>query len=278
MRHRRAVVGVLGLSLVWVTGCTAQVAGVPDAGVVRPSITPGVPELPVAGQCTDGSLTAVDCAQPHDAEVVRVGGFTGLGADLPGDRDLRRQAIPACREAMAGYLGSADHDATRLQARVLWPSRDGWAKGDRWWLCTAVEFAPDGSPRKRTGKVEGLLKAAGFAQVQLCAQGSPAKDADPKITACDGPHLAEAVPGVLELSEPGAPTPSQEQVNAQAGDHCATAVAGYVGAERPDVFASWRSFGSQAWSEGFTTVVCYAEATRPFTGRLWGLGTKNLPA
>ncbi|GAA1346175.1 septum formation family protein [Saccharothrix algeriensis] len=278
MRRRRAAVGVLGLSLALLTGCTASVAGVPDAEVVRPSILPRADDLPGTGQCTDGALGVVDCAQPHEGEVVGIGQFTGMGGAHPGERDLRRQALPACRAAMAGYLGSGDHDATRLQARVLWPSLDGWARGDRWRLCTVVELAPDGQRRKRTGPVKDLLKAAGFAQVQLCAQRSPAEEADPGITACDGPHLAEAVPGVLDLGEPGEPTPSGEQVDARAGEHCATAVAGYVGARRQDVFASWRAFGSQAWSEGYTTVVCYAEATRPFTGRLWGLGTQDLPA
>jgi hypothetical protein len=67
-------------------------------------------------------------------------------------------------------------------------------------------------------------------------------------------------------------------VNAKASEHCAKAVTNYVGAPREDVFASWRAFGSQAWSEGHTTAVCYAEATRPFTGRLWGLGANPLPA
>ncbi|RKT51713.1 putative regulator of septum formation [Saccharothrix australiensis] len=272
------MVGLLALSLAWATGCAARVAGAPDGEVVRPSITPGVAELPAPGRCTDGGLTAVDCARPHGGEVVDIGEFTGLGDDYPGERDFRRQAIPACRAALAGYLGSADHDATRLQAHVLWPSRDGWAKGDRWRLCTAVELTTDGRRGQRTGRVKDLLKAAGFAGVQLCAQGSPAHDADPVITACDGPHRAEAVPGVLDLGRPGDPAPPRDQVDARAKEHCATAVAGYVGAERQDVFASWRSFGSQAWSEGFTTVVCYAEATRPFTGRLWGLGTKALPA
>ncbi len=278
MRRRRAIVGILGLSLVLATGCTTQVAGSPDGEVVRPSITPSAKELPTSGQCTDGALKVSDCAQPHEAEVVDIGRFAWTDRDYPNERDLRRQAIPPCRELMAGYLGSPDHDATRLQAQVLWPSRDGWAKGDRWWLCTVVEFAPDGQRRKRTGTVKDLLKAAGFAQVQLCSLGSPGKDADAKVTACDGPHLAEAVPGVLVLGALGEPAPSPDQVNARAGEHCATAVAGYVGAQRQDVFASWRTFGSQAWSEGFTTAVCYAEATRPFTGRLWGLGSKTLPS
>ncbi|MEV0676867.1 septum formation family protein [Actinosynnema sp. NPDC050436] len=278
MRLRRAVIGVLSLSLAWTTACTAHVTGSPDGEVVRPSLTPAVADLPKSGQCTDGALAVVDCARPHEAEAVATGEFTGLGADYPGERDLRRQGIPACRAAVADYLGSPDHDATRLRAQVLWPSRDGWAAGDRWRLCTVVELAPDGQRRKRSGVLRDLLKGAGFGQVQLCALGSPATAADARVTACDGPHLAEAVPGVLDLGEPGDPTPSREQVDERAQEHCATAVAGYVGARRQDVVASWRAFGSQAWSEGFTTAVCYAEASRPFTGRLWGLGTNPLPA
>ncbi|CCH35615.1 hypothetical protein BN6_84000 [Saccharothrix espanaensis DSM 44229] len=272
------MIGLLALSLASTTACTSQVSGSPDGEVVRPSLTPAATDLPRAGQCTDGALAVVDCAKPHEGETVDIGQFTGMGADYPSERDLRRQGVAGCRQAVAGYLGSPDHDATRLQAHVLWPSRDGWAMGHRWRLCSVVELGPDGQRRKRTGALRDLLKGAGFGQVQLCAQGSPSKDADPKVTLCDGPHLAEAVPGVLDLGEPGDPAPSREQVDEKAKDHCATAVAGYVGAQRSDVAASWRSFGSQAWSEGFTAVVCYAEATRPFTGRLWGLGTNPLPA
>ncbi|MEU4801599.1 septum formation family protein [Actinosynnema sp. NPDC023587] len=278
MRITRAMIGLLVLSLACTTACTSQVAGSPRDEVVRPSLTPAARDLPKTGQCTDGALVVVDCAQPHEAETVGLGEFTGMGGDYPSERDLRRQGISGCRKAVAAYLGSPDHDATRLQAHILWPSRDGWAAGHRWRLCAVVELGPDGQRRERTGVVRDLLRGAGFGQVQLCAQGSPSKDADARITLCDGPHLAEAVPGVLTLGKPGDPTPSREQVDEKAREHCATAVAGYLGAHRQDVFASWRSFGSQAWSEGFTTAVCYAEATRPFTGRLWGLGTRALPA
>ncbi|MDQ2582969.1 septum formation family protein [Saccharothrix yanglingensis] len=272
---RAAVVALAALSL---AACTARVAGTPDAQVVRPSITPTVDELPEPGQCTTTGVEVLDCAQRHDAEVTEVGELPELGSAYPDDRDLRRAVLPPCRAALTAYLGSADHDATRLQAHAFWPSRDGWARGDRWRVCAVVELAPDGSRAPRTGSARDLLKAAGFSTVQLCAAASPGVDRDAAITGCDQPHRAEAVPGVLSLGAPGDPAPSLEQVNAKAADHCARAVRSYVGADRPDVFASWRAFGSQAWSEGFTSAVCYAEATRPFTGRLWGLGSNPMPA
>ncbi|QQQ76373.1 septum formation family protein [Saccharothrix sp. 6-C] len=271
---RAAVVALVALSL---AACTARVPGVPDAEVVRPSLTPTADQLPQAGQCTGAGLDVVDCTAEHEAEVTGVGVLEGLGAAYPNDRDLRRAALPACRAALTEYLGSPDHDATRLQAHALWPSRDGWAKGDRWRVCTVVELEPDGSRARRKTSAKDLLKAAGFGTVQLCATASPGEAKDAGITACDQPHKAEAVPGVLALGDHRDPTPSLDQVNAKAAEHCAKAVTNYVGAAREDVFASWRAFGSQAWSEGYTTAICYAEATRPFTGRLWGLGTTALP-
>ncbi|MEU4764028.1 septum formation family protein [Actinosynnema sp. NPDC023794] len=275
MKGWRAVVAALAaLSL---AACTAQVAGVPDAEVVRPSLTPTADQLPKAGQCTDTGLEVLDCKAEHEAEVTEVGLLDGLGAGYPTDRDLRRAVLPACRAALTAYLGSPDHDATRLQAHAFWPSRDGWAKGDRWRVCTVVELKPDGTRVRRKTSAKDLLKAAGFGTVQLCATASPGEAKDAGITACDQPHKAEAVPGVLALGNPQDPTPSLDQVNAKAAAHCAKAVTNYVGAPREDVFASWRSFGSQAWSEGYTSAVCYAEATRPFTGRLWGLGKNALP-
>ncbi len=266
---------VAALSL---AACTAHVPGTPDAEVVRPSLTPSPDQLPEPGQCTDGGVEVLDCAGPHQAEVTEVGRLPDLGPDYPDDRDLRRAAVPPCRTALTAYLGSADHDATRLQARAFWPSRDGWARGDRWLLCAAVEVRPDGAPAPRTGTVRDLLKAAGFSTVQLCSAGSPGVDADAGLVGCDQPHRAEAVPGVLALGGPKDPAPSPEQVTQRAAEHCARAVNGYVGAPRDDVFASWRAFGSLAWSEGYTSVICFAEATRPFTGRLWGLGRNPLPA
>lgn len=268
----------MALSALSLAACTVPVEGVPDAQVVRPSLTPGSDQLPKAGQCTDTGLEVLDCATEHEAEVTEVGRLDGLDEAYPNDRDLRRAALPPCRAALTAYLGSPDHDATRLRARAFWPSRDGWARGDRWRVCAVVEFKPDGSGVRRKGSAKDLLKVAGFGTVQLCATASPGQAKDAGITACDQPHRAEAVPGVLTLGNPQDPAPSPDQVNTKAADHCAKAVTNYVGARREDVFASWRAFGSQAWSEGYTSVVCYAEATRPFSGRLWGLGTNPLPA
>ncbi|WP_367134036.1 septum formation family protein [Saccharothrix sp. HUAS TT1] len=268
---------VVALSALVLAACTTPVAGVPDAAVVRPSLTPTPDLLPKAGQCTDTGLEVLDCATGHEAEVTEVGVLEGLGDAYPDDRDLRRAVLPACRAALTAYLGSPDHDATRLRAHAFWPSRDGWARGDRWRVCAVVELKPDGGRVRRESSARDLLKAAGFGTVQLCATASPGAAEDPGITACDQPHRAEAVPGVLALGGHRDPAPSVEQVNAAAAEHCGRAVTNYVGARREDVFASWRAFGSQAWSEGYTSAICYAEAVRPFTGRLWGLGANPLP-
>jgi hypothetical protein len=281
------------LTVLALAACTDQVAGRPagvaSALVPQPSgqikITPTarIPaaQLPAAGKCLESaSFRTVECASSHDAEVVAVGELPAQGdpTSYPLERDLRRAALPPCRAALADHLGSTDSDATRLQVWAFWPSPDGWAAGDRWRLCAVVELSPDGKPVTRTGSVKGLLAAAGFGTFQLCSAGSPSAEQRLTLAPCDGPHLAEAVPGVLSLGKAGDPAPSEEQVNAAAKDHCTKAVAGYVGAaDRTDVFPAWRTSGAQGWSEGFTSAVCYAEATRPFTGRLWGIGRNALP-
>ena len=273
MRRTLALV----LAVLALAACSEQTSGVPQPGVF--TTAPPTTISAAAGQCLrSADLSTVDCGQPHDAEVTAVGELTGLAAEYPAERDLRRAALPPCRAALADYLGSADADATRLQVRAFWPNKEGWAAGKRWRVCAVVELTPKAELVTRTGSVKGLLAAAGFATFQLCSSGSPSTEQQLTLTSCAEKHLAEAVPGVLPLGGPADPAPSQEQIDAAAREHCTNAVAAYLGSgDRTDVFPVWRTFGSQGWSEGFTNAICYAEATRPFTGRLWGLGANALP-
>lgn len=267
----------LGLAVLALAACSEQTSGVPKAGVF--TTPPPTTITATAGQClTAVNLSTVDCGQPHDAEVTAVGELTGLPAEYPQERDLRRAALPPCRAALAEYVGSQDADATRLQVRAFWPNKEDWATGKRWRVCAVVELTPDAQLVTRTGSVKGLLGAAGFATFQLCSIGSPSGEQRLVLTSCTEKHLAEAVPGVLPLGKPTDPAPSAEQIDAAAKEHCTKAVAAYLGSgDRTDVFPVWRTFGSQGWSEGFTNSICYAEATRPFTGRLWGIGANALP-
>lgn len=67
-------------------------------------------------------------------------------------------------------------------------------------------------------------------------------------------------------------------MNSIASEKCTKAVHDYLGStKRSDVFPAWRNPGSQAWSEGWTNAVCYAEATKAFSGTLFGIRDNPLP-
>ncbi|GLZ33139.1 hypothetical protein Lesp02_53270 [Lentzea sp. NBRC 105346] len=267
------------MTLVAVSGCARHIGGQAVPGPLPSTASAPAPDLPKVGQCMNSAeFKALDCNSPHEAEVTAMGEISGLSKDYPDERDLRRAALPPCREALTEYLGSKDADATRLQVWAFWPNKKGWEDGQRWRLCSVIELAPDEKKVSRTGSVKGVLAASGFGTYQLCSSGSPSRDAKLTLTACDKPHVGEAVPGVVALGKNTDPAPSQEDINKMAEEKCTKAVTDYVGSsKRTDVSVAWRTFGSQAWSEGWTNAICYAETSRAFTGRLWGLGDKPLP-
>jgi hypothetical protein len=274
---RQAVLVLLTMQAL--SACAIHVGGYAVPGPLPSTASAPDPDLPTVGQCMNSAeFKALDCNSPHEAEITQVGEISGLSKDYPDERDLRRAALPPCRDALTEYLGSKDADATRLQVWAFWPNKQGWEKGQRWRLCSVIELAPDEKKVSRKGSVKGVLAASGFGTYQLCSSGSPSKDDRLTLAACDTPHIGEAVPGVVSLGKSSDPAPSEDQINSMAKDKCTKAVTDYVGSDkRNDVFTAWRTFGAQAWSEGWTNAICYAEATRPFTGRLWGLGDKPLP-
>jgi hypothetical protein len=275
----RLAVGIF-LSAWAVSACTINVGGQAVPGPMPSTASASAPTLPKAGQCMNAfDLKVLDCAGAHEAEVMSVGELSGLGASYPDTQALRKAALPPCRSVLTEYLGSGDADSTRLRVWAFWPNEQGWKDGQRWRLCTVVEISPDEKPLARKGSVKNILGQNGFSTFQTCTSGSPSKDAEVKVTACNGAHLAEAVPGgVVSLGKPSDPAPSKDQMNAIAKDKCTKAVHDYLGSsKRTDVFPAWRNPGSQAWSEGWTNAICYAEATKPFTGTLLGIRDNLLP-
>lgn len=268
------------LTMLAVSACAIHVGGYAVPGPLPSTASAPAPDLPKVGQCMNSAdFKVLACGEPHEAEITAVGELSGLSKEYPSERDLRRAALPPCRDALTVYLGSADADATRLQVWAFWPNQKGWEDGQRWRLCSVIEMSPNDEKKvSRKGSLKGVLAASGFGTYQLCSSGSPAKDTKLALVGCDTPHLGEAVPGVVSLGKFSDPAPSQDQISAIAKDKCSKAVADYVGSDkRTDVIAAWRPFGAQAWSEGWTNAICYAEASRAFSGRLWGLGVKPLP-
>lgn len=279
MNRVRLAVAVI-LSAWALSGCAIQVGGQAVPGPMPSTAASDAPTLPKVGQCMNyAEVKPVDCSASHDAEVMGVGELSGLPTTYPDTQALRKAALPSCYAAINDYVGSPDAGATRLQVVAFWPNEAGWKKGERWRLCTVVDLAPEGKPLARKGTLKAVLKGASFNTYQICLGGSPSKDPDVKPTACNGAHMAEAVPaGVVPLGKYNDPTPSKDQMSAVAKDKCTKAVHDYLGSDkRTDVFPAWRMPGSQGWSEGWTYAICYAEAGRAFTGTLLGIRDNPLP-
>ncbi|MFI6098447.1 septum formation family protein [Lentzea sp. NPDC051213] len=279
MTRVRLAVGIF--LCVWaLSACTINVGGQALPGPAPSTAAPGAPTLPKAGQCLNSAeIKPVECAESHDAEVMAVGEISGLPSAYPDAQALRKATLPPCYALINDYLGSQDSAGTRLQIWTFWPNEQGWAKGERWRLCTVTELTPDGKALPRKGSLKDSLKGNSFNTYQLCLAGSPSKEADVKTTACNGAHMAEAVPGgIVPLGKHSDPTPSKDQMNAVAKDKCTKAVHDYVGSDkRTDVIPAWRMPGSQGWSEGWTYAICYAEANKTFTGTLLGIRDNPLP-
>jgi putative regulator of septum formation len=241
-------------------------------------------ERPEVGQCLETvRATLVDCARPHDAEVLSVVQLpdtvpTTVPSSLPDERTMTSIALPICRSAMGEYLGSQDADATNIMAWAFWPNDQGWSRGDRWLLCTLAEVGPNGQPRTRTGSLRGALTGNGVYGFQVCSLGSPSQDAEIQKTACDTPHLGEALPGVINLGRSIDPLPAADTINDIAGRECGARLTDYLGAPNPAVRPAWRIPNADSWQRGYTNIVCYAEPAQPVSVRLRGLGSAPLPS
>lgn len=279
MTRVRLAVGIF-LSMWAVSACTINVGGQAVPGPMPSTASASAPTLPKVGQCMNAfELKVINCPDSHEAEVMSIGELSGMPSTYPDAQVLRKAALPPCRQVLTDYLGSADADSTRLRVWAFWPNEQGWKDGQRWRLCTVVEISPEEKPLPRKGSVKGILAQNGFTTFQTCTSGSPSKDAEVKVTQCNTAHLAEAVPaGVVALGKSTDPAPSKEQMNDIATAKCTKAVHDYLGSsKRADVFPAWRNPGSQAWSEGWTNAICYAEATKPFNGTLFGIRDNPLP-
>lgn len=82
---------------------------------------------------------AIDCAQPHTAEVFHVA--TLPDGDFPGDAAVRDQAQELCLAQFAGYVG-LPFEQSVLNASFLGPVEDTWAAGDREVVCYLTGATP----------------------------------------------------------------------------------------------------------------------------------------
>lgn len=101
-----------------------------------------------ARELTEETVKVVDCAMPHDGEVVA--NVEHPGGSYPGEDALFAFGGTSCRLAFKSYVG-VSFRASRLEMLVLYPEEILWLKGDRTIDCIAI--APDDTPL--VGSVRG---------------------------------------------------------------------------------------------------------------------------
>ncbi|RJQ83441.1 hypothetical protein D5S17_00775 [Pseudonocardiaceae bacterium YIM PH 21723] len=234
--------------------------------VTRPAPLPEEPHA-LAGDClSSASFVPLNCHERHDVEVTAL---TTL-PDGAAEGDFDRATMPVCRHQLAQYLGAPGADATRLQPWAFWPTPEAYAAGQRWLLCGAAELDGTGAAQQRSGSVRGALGDGRFPEFQLCSAGQSAAEEKLRSVPCDQPHQGEAVPEVLALGSADQPRPSTETINEAGAEHCGPAVRDYLGDPATTVSVTWRIPGEQAWADGYTDLVCFAQTGLPITGSLLG--------
>ena len=114
------------------------------------------------GRCVNGlhegsgastaATRSVDCAKPHDNEVVGSVRYLGDGA-YPGRAALVSFAQTQCGEAFGTYVG-VDFQSSSLEMFIAMPSDLTWAKGDRQIGCVVLA----GDDTMLTGSVKGTAR------------------------------------------------------------------------------------------------------------------------
>lgn len=131
----RAALPALGALLVMVIGAIL-VAGLLDGSRSVASLEPGdCLRAPEQDQVTQ--VDPVDCAEPHELEVI--GTVTLGGATYPGDEGVFAAALDACEAVFLEYLGEP-YDTSIWFLNAFTPSEEGWAAGDRAATCLIFQF------------------------------------------------------------------------------------------------------------------------------------------
>jgi Septum formation len=96
------------------------------------------------------SVSAIDCAQPHDNEVFALYDYDGSG-DYPGEGTLTTAADDGCIDRFDAYVGTPYLDSEVFSTHLI-PTEESWGTGDREIVC--VLYIPN-------EKIEGSLEGSG---------------------------------------------------------------------------------------------------------------------
>lgn len=283
------------LSTAAVLAGTAACAGPKPAGVdgdlidgwaVPPSPQPF---RPAAGMCHETlAETAamdehrpVDCRELHVAETFHVGDGPDAPVAPAGGSAEMRTAYGQCSQRAETFLGGPWRGA-RLTVRVVWPSREAWSGGARWFRCDVAQADLDGgSGTSRTGSLGGVLR--GRSDLALgCFRAEVKADAVRTMTAvgCTEPHAAEYA-GLW--TAPDVSYADQVADRTRSATGCRRAIAAFARVPDDDDVqyrSGWISYNPTRieWQQGERGVRCFLWFSGGGLNRsLKGAGTAGLP-
>jgi hypothetical protein len=269
-------------------GCSAETGG-GDITSSWPMIAAASPFEPATGTCHEtlettgsaGTYLPMSCAELHVSETFRVAAAQDAPVAPSAGSAPARQAYAECAEHATTFLGGPWRDA-RLAVHVIWPSRQGWSGGARWFRCDLTETDLDAQHDKsRTGSLAGELKGTS-ALLLGCFTAKVSADDVRTMTAvgCTVKHTAEYVG---TWTAPDIPYAEQTSDRTRTAVGCRSVIAGYTGVpDDADIqFRSgWISYNPTRiqWQQGERRVRCFLWfSDRTLTRSLKGAGPSALP-
>jgi putative regulator of septum formation len=282
---------VAALLLAGLAGCSGPApegvdGDLTDGWAMLPAAEPFRPKI---GECFENLVEVaamddhrpVDCGELHVAETF----FVGEGPDEPvaptGGSAAMHAAYADCSGRAVTFLGGPWREA-RIVVRAVWPSRQGWAGGARWFRCDVAQADLDGSSdTSRTGSLAGTLTADSGLRLG-CFNPKVNSDAVRTMTAiaCTKTHAAEFA-GLW--TAPDIPYAEQIRDRDRSAAGCRSAIARFTGVPDDDDVqyrSGWISYNPTRteWQQGERRVRCFLWFRGgKLTRSLAGAGPSALP-
>jgi hypothetical protein len=236
-----------------------------------------------AGSGFLSSYHPIDCGQPHKAETIYVGTFTGANTSWPEAESTSMRTMRAdCDKRIDAALGG-DWRTARLTVMVVPATARAWDGGARWYRCDVGETDKDDAngPITRTGSLKGALKTPSDLNYR-CSEPRMAGDDVTSMhpVACAAKHHSEFA-GIY--TAPNTPYDVFNKDEARTSQGCKSVIAAFAKVPNDSNLqyrTGWIYFSPDetAWAEGERGVQCFVWISdRNLTRSVSGAGNKGLP-